>query len=136
MKKTHAIFAALVALAVAGSATSCRRNSGYPMSPTAGQEYYDESGNRSVWNSAGYWMIYSSMNGRPSGVTHYYPSSGTYRNSANHVITRPSSVPAFRTAAPTRSSMFSGSHSTGSSSRSGGFGSSGHSFGGGHGFGG
>lgn len=124
MKKTHAIFAALVALAVVGSATSCRRNSGYPTSPRAGQEYRDENGNRSVWNPAGYWMIYSSMNGRPTGTYNYYPSSGTYRNSANRVISRPSNVPAYRTATPTRSSMFGGSRSSSSSSRSGGFGSS------------
>ena len=126
MKKTNAIFAALVALAVAGSTTSCRRNSGYPTSPRAGQEYRDENGNRSVWNSAGYWMIYSSMNGRPTGTYNYYPSTGTYRNSANRVISRPSNVPAYRVASPTRSSIFGGSSShSSSSSRSGGFGSSG-----------
>jgi hypothetical protein len=172
-KKINPLFMTLVAAAVLQSC-SCSDNrrseeyqegyedameqkaqTGYPVAPTNGQVYIDNSGNRSTWDAVMQaWVISSMLNGR--SVNHYYyPSSGLYRDYSGRTISRPAHIPAYRTATPSRnfrgngnsgnnpsrsftrgngsSGKSSGSFSRGSSSsssssapaRSGGFGSSG-----------
>lgn len=144
-KKINPLFMSLVALAMLQSCgcsddrAEANKNqqaavpNGYPENPANGAVYIDNSGNRNMWDAVlGAWVISSMMNGR--SVNHYYyPSSGTYRDYSGRTVSRPSHIPAYRVATPSRKFGGSswGTSSTGSSSksasapRSAGFGSTG-----------
>lgn len=129
MKKPNSLFMGLIVLALLSSSYSCSKRAddgGYPLNPTNGQVYRDSNGNTSTWNALlGYWMISSMMNGRQT-THYYYPGRNEYRDERNAVVSRPTYIPAYRTASPTRSSMF-GKSSTSTTGKSGGFGSTGRS---------
>jgi hypothetical protein len=133
-KKINPLFMTLVAAAVLQSC-SCSDNrcseeyqegyedamqnaqTGYPVAPSNGQVYIDNSGNRSTWDAVMQaWVISSMLNGR--SVNHYYyPSSGLYRDYSGRTVSRPANIPAYRTASPSRN-FSAGGRSSNSQSRS------------------